>query len=48
MDDLALKMDGVTVEEVLAATEPDLALAPELARRVPQKPQWEKQHECVT
>lgn len=32
MDDLTSKMDGVTVEEVLAATEANLALAPELAQ----------------
>ena len=31
MDDLTSKMDGVTVEEVLTATEADLSLAPELA-----------------
>lgn len=32
MDDLTSKMDVVTVEEVLAATEADLTLRPELAQ----------------
>ncbi|GEO13773.1 hypothetical protein [Microvirga aerophila] len=56
MDDLTSKMNGATVEEVLAATEADVALAPELAQArevklvpgMPQPPQWEKQYEPVT
>jgi hypothetical protein len=38
MNDLTSKMNGVTVEEALAATEADLALAAEVAQACEMRP----------